>query len=349
MSVALDLGSSEFRSLRNSESQLLARRIGTSYAVLNDTPSQRALLQKSRVPFLYADRQLIVLGEQAEELSDLQNLPLIPLLTGDGVPHNDPIGRQVLAALIGTLLPSRHHEPQLMTCTSVLPGDIELDFPGGEFLSRVLKLHGYRLVPVHAGVALAISQLGTAGYTGLTFSFGAESTSCCLTHAGIPVWQETFATGARTVERDFALTTQQLMCDRAGNTYLDLRNVSRWLASGKLLLNRPQDTESMVIADGIRKLLRSIVPTIRQRLQAKPAAKFLPEGIPILAGGGMTRIPGFAHILYEVLVEANLPLQNAEIRLARPDSLGTCRGALILSLLNESGEIPESLTASIAA
>ena len=105
----------------------------------------------------------------------------------------------------------------------------------------------------------------------------------------------------------------------------------------------------MVSANGIRKLLRSIVPTIRQRLLAKPAAKFLPEGLPILAGGGMSRIPGFAHVFYEILVEANLPLQNAEIRLARPDIFGTCRGALILNLLNDTGEIPESLTEAIAA
>ena len=79
MTVALDLGSSEFRSLRNTESQLLARRIEAIYTVVSDSPQQRQQLLAANIPFLKSACQLIVPGSSARAVSELQRTPIVPI------------------------------------------------------------------------------------------------------------------------------------------------------------------------------------------------------------------------------------------------------------------------------
>jgi hypothetical protein len=50
MIVSLDLGSSEFRSLRYEGNRLIARRIPAVYCVLDDSPGHREWLQAARLP-----------------------------------------------------------------------------------------------------------------------------------------------------------------------------------------------------------------------------------------------------------------------------------------------------------
>ncbi len=339
MSVALDLGSSEFRSLRNTDSQLLARRIDAVYTVLPDSRLQRQRLEASGIVYLQSPGQLIVPGNGAHDVSQLQGTPVVPVVTAAEIPVADPVGRQVVASLIAAMLPAQPASAPLVKCFATLPGDAQQGSATHDFIERVLKLQGYQLVAIRSGLALVISQLGTAGYTGLSFAFGAESVSCCLTHAGVPVWEETFRGGARRVEEEFATIADRKVWDREGNQYLDLDGVSRWIRSGAVSVYKPMNDEARLLVVLCRNLMRSFLPKVTRALSSKKLAGYLPTGIPILAGGGMSRIPGFAHMFYDALLETALPVQNAEIRLANPDPHAIARGTLILSLLAQDSPL----------
>ena len=105
MTAALDLGSSEFRSLRRDEHRLIAQRIPAVYTVVPDHSANRKVLDQSNVPYSTAVDALVVIGEEAIEVSTLLSRPLIPILPQGQLAENDPIARQVSAWLIEMLLP----------------------------------------------------------------------------------------------------------------------------------------------------------------------------------------------------------------------------------------------------
>ncbi|MEZ5940061.1 MAG: hypothetical protein R3C18_01635 [Planctomycetaceae bacterium] len=339
MTVALDLGSSEFRSLRNTEKQLLARRIEAIYTVVPDSVQQRQQLNAADISFLASSNQLVIPGSSARAVSELQRTPIVPVIDGGGIPVDDPIGRQVLAGLITSLLPNVANNGKLTPCYATLPTETTTQSPTGDFISRVLRLQGYQLHVVQSAHALAISQLAKSGYTGLVFDFGATTVACCLTHSGLPVWDHAFPVGVRDIELEFAEETNQKLWDGDGNQYLDTSKVVKWLQSGQVTLHRPATSDQKLFVTLFHKMLRPLLKHVSRILADKEMACYLPVGIPILAGGRCTSIPGFAHMFYDALVECELPVRNAEIQLARPDAHAVARGALIMGLLDTDGDL----------
>jgi hypothetical protein len=349
MNLALDLGSTEFRSLRATENSLLARRVPAHYTVLAESPRQRQLLQHEQIPFLAAPGQLIVFGQWAAEVCEMQNSPLIPVISESIVPLEDPVGRQVCAALLSSVLPPAARGESSPVCFGVLPGDASSGSATFEFFRRILLLQGYQLIGVRQALALTISQLSKFGYSGLSFSFGADSVSVCISQRGIPLWQQTQSIGTRKLEREFAVANQKMLWDRQGNRYLDLHGIEHWLKSGRVQLHQGPSPEERLLATLVRQLFRTILPAVAEALGQQEIRKHVQPGWPILVGGGITRIAGFAQLFYESLLEARLPLERAEIRLAGHDPHAAARGALILSMLEAENPLREILHERAAA
>ncbi len=96
MTIALDLGASQFRTLRRIEGRLVARTIDALYPVLADTPAHRRLLDHAGIPFSFSEGNIVLLGEAAAETASLFRVPSRRLLPEGRVPICDPLGRQLV-------------------------------------------------------------------------------------------------------------------------------------------------------------------------------------------------------------------------------------------------------------
>src|SRR5436190_11753243 len=107
MTFGLDIGSSSVRCLYRSGRALRGRRAPACYVVLPGGADERLLLQRAMIPFSSCEGSYVVFGDNAIELSRAMKLPLIPVFPDGGLPKDDPIGRQVAATLIESLLPTQ--------------------------------------------------------------------------------------------------------------------------------------------------------------------------------------------------------------------------------------------------
>jgi len=340
MMASLDLGSSEFRSLRREEQRLIARRMPAVYTVLEDVPGNRRLLEQSQIPFSTPAGSLVVIGEPAQEVSRLLRHPLVPLLTGGVLGEQDPVSRQVCAWLINLLLPRAQSPHDL--CVMTIPcgeatGTLQ-DSWTPQFLEHVVQLQGYQTCVMQPAHALAIAELEDHEFTGICLSVGAESISFCATLHSQPVLEARPHKGTREILERFAHEHQKFIWDSNGNSFLNLAAVSRWLTDSEISLVAPQTEEEAWLASALEELLLSTCFQLKRKVAACTDS-ILRQPLPLLISGGITRLHGFRDLVAESIKLSGLPVQISEIQPATFEPYSVSRGLLIQATL-ASGDYP---------
>lgn len=183
MSVGLDLGSSQFRSLRRQGHRLVARACRAVYSVVQDNPARRTLFTERRVPFAEFGSNLILFGDAAEEWSTRLRVSTIPLVIQGRLQLDDRIIRQVLTALIEGLLPTP--EARWDECCLTLPSGLDNTSPAAmEFLSEVVRNFGYRPSFTSSSLAVALSELSQFGVSGLGVYLGESRSEFSIVRQG---------------------------------------------------------------------------------------------------------------------------------------------------------------------
>lgn len=183
MSVGLDLGSSQFRSLRRQGPRLVARACRAVYSVVLDNPARRTLFAERGVPFAEFGSNLILFGDAAEEWSTRLRVSTIPLVIQGRLQLDDRIIRQVLTALIEGLLPPP--EARLDECCLTLPGGLDNTSPAAmEYLSAAVRSFGYRPSFTSSSLAVALSELSQFGVSGLGVYLGESRSEFSIVRQG---------------------------------------------------------------------------------------------------------------------------------------------------------------------
>uniref|UniRef100_A0A7C2P1L4 Uncharacterized protein n=1 Tax=Schlesneria paludicola TaxID=360056 RepID=A0A7C2P1L4_9PLAN len=184
MSIGLDLGSTQFRSLRRQGDRLVGRACRLEYASLPDSTHHRRLLDRDQVAYADCDGALILLGDEAAEWSRVLRAPLQQLLLDGQLPANDVLSRQILSLMLDAVLPTPSFADEV--CCLTVPGELlpEDDGPQRGFFRRLVMLRGYRPRFVGQGLAVALAELGDAGFTGLGISLGASQCEFALVRSG---------------------------------------------------------------------------------------------------------------------------------------------------------------------
>lgn len=183
MSLGLDLGSSQFRSLRRQGQRLIGRACQAVYSVVQDNPARRTLFAERGVPFAEFGSNLILFGDAAEEWSTRLRVSTIPLVMQGRLQLDDRIIRQVLTALIEGMLPPP--ETRWDSCCLTLPGGLDNTSPAAmEFLADVVRSFGYRPSFTSSSLAVALSELSRAGVSGLGVYLGEMRTEFSIVRQG---------------------------------------------------------------------------------------------------------------------------------------------------------------------
>lgn len=328
MTVALDLGCSEFRALRREASRLVAKRIPAMYTMLADTPQHRRALAQAGVASAEARGSLVVIGEHALDVATLLSRPLIPLFAAGQLPAEDPVGRQVCAWLIDLLIPRGSGQPCLLALPSGTAGVGEPADRTSRFITQLVRLRGYAPIAQHHATALALAELEDREFTGACLCVGAESLSLAITHLGTPVLEARFAKGTREVLEAYAQANQKFLWDSGGNRYLDLPGIQAWLEQGDISLQSRSSGERGWLANALEELLLSAWFNWKRKLE-RCRHPLLDQPLRLVISGGVTRIPGFVELAADALTLSQVRLKIDEVRAAQFDPYAVARGLLI--------------------
>ena len=331
MTIALDLGSHQFRSLRRQSDQLLARSCRSVYSVLPASPTQQHLLTQAQIPFAVCDDQLVLMGDAAVELSRLFQVPNLPLLPRGHFRANDPLPRQITAALIEQLLPDPHYAGEI--CCMSLPEIAALgnarEHAELDFMTQVIRLKGYTPLVLGSAMAAILAHLSDRAFTGIGMVFGANFCDVALAHHGLRITGCTLPRGGDWLDREMARTAGDYAWQAQGERYLDVDAARRRKESVTESLLQPTSAEEHRLADLYRQLIRKVLRVTTQRLNIAAGIADFPQPITIACTGGSAQVAGFHQLVAESLLVAPLPLEISHVRVCAHADHDIARGCLI--------------------
>lgn len=318
MSVGLDLGTTEFRSLRDSGESLIARRCRTSYLVVRDTPGHRRLLASTQARHGTCGDDLVIFGDDASECASMLDLSVVPLLRDGRLPQGDPVARQILALMVEAILPAA--ESGTPICCLTVPGGYGLDADSQSldvrFLKQLVALRGYTPQVISSGMAMVLAELAGSSFSGLGISLGAIDCEFSVVHCGRELARCTIA--GRLGE----------FCDE----YLLSQNSSR-AAENSDLLRASWDRNCT-------RILTGILTEARESLISEGSIRLIQQPMSIACAGGITQSEGFEQLFQKAWGQAGWPVRIGQTRVAANPGFAIARGGLIKAIL-EGHATPE--------
>ena len=320
MSVGLDLGTTEFRSIRDSGGELIARHCRTSYLVVKDTPGHRRLLEHAQARHGTCGEDLVVLGDDAIECGQMLDLPVIPLLRGGRLPTADPVARQILALMVEAVLPTAA-QPGAICCVTVPGGyGLEGDTQSHDvrYLQQLTALRGYTPQLISSGQAVVLAELSNAAFSGLGISLGATNCEVAVVHCGRELARCTIAGRLGELAEEFAADSDSTSLKISDESSESRHNWDR----------------------NYLRVLTSILTEARESLVAEGSIRLIQQPTSIACAGGITQSDGFANLFQQAWNQAGWPIRVDQIRLAATARFAIARGGLIKAIL-EADTLPE--------
>lgn len=341
MNIALDIGTHEIRSLRCSDGRLIARRCRSVSCTLDDSDSHRAILAQIGVPFAICDRQLVVFGEEADKLTGLFRVPRGELFPNGEIPCDDPPVRQLVAAIVESLIGRTDSADAL--CCLTLPG--EKKNSGGDwsdssslFLKRLVELQGYTPGIISAPHALVLSELGGNGFTGIGMVFGAGTSEAALVHNGNELARCAVPYAGNWIDLRLARSNRQYVWDANGEKFLDTAVSQSWKEAFSGTIVAPRSKEERLLTDLNRGMVEFLLQQATETFVPVLERMRLPASLPTVVAGGSARVPGFDQLFLDVVTGLSIPIGIGMIHMAAEDDLSIARGGLIRAELERAEE-----------
>ncbi len=312
MSIGLDLGSTQFRSLRHQGDRLIGRTCRVETLAVPDTPAHRRLLTRDDVPFAECRGTLHIIGDAARDWSRLLSLPTRRLLVDGQLPHEDSIARQILSLMVDAVLPPAPTPDEL--CSVTIPGELlpTESSPEREFFLRLIRLRGYRPDVVGQGHAVALAEMGNAGYSGLGVSIGAAICEFSLNCSGREVARCAIPWGTDELQ-DLLPDSDTLESGPEGWTAADQSRVTDFLV--ELLLEAGT------------------------RIEQNHAFRLLTQPAAVVVAGGITGHVAFREIFQTSWKRAAWPLETRSLQLTGSSNYAIARGCLIRAVLESRSDL----------
>jgi len=342
MSVALDLGTRQLRSLRCDGNRLLARHCRAAYLVLDDLPLSRKMLERADIAYASGDGSLILMGDAAIEFSPVFGVPCLPIFPNGRIPRDDPPARQALAALVDTLLPEPGEPDE--TCCVTIPGhsasidDKPGKSKGREFVSQLVALRGYRPVVANPSLSLILATLAADSFTGIGFDFGAGRCCASLAHRGVELAHVSISAAGDWIDMELARRDGEFCWDRAGSRFCNTQPATRFKESRTTSVVTPSNERETFLAELVRELVTYVIRQAADAFAATAEASGAGSlgKIPVVIGGGTAKLPGFQTLFEQVWAECPSPLAAKEFRLATDSPDTVARGCLIRAEIEAS-------------
>lgn len=314
MSIGLDLGTTQFRSLRIVGNELIGRQCRAVYVVISNTAGHRRLLEQADAKFALCGDDLVLFGDLALEWADILNLSVVPLLPGGRVPQSDPVARQILTLMVDAVLPPAERLGD--SCCFTVPGGHDLNrmrLPYDVlFFQQLVALRGYQPKLISPGQAVVLAELSTASFSGIGISFGAGNCQIGVIHCGRELASCSFS---------------EPQADHAAE-HIE--------SAGFSAADESIPADRMIRAARDQVLMRELTETLttaRNELDKQGVIRWLVQPTHVICTGRPTAEPGFSQLLAQVWSSLEWPMKVGQLRVATDATYSIARGCLIQSRL----------------
>jgi len=280
------------------------------------------ILEKERVPHSVLGSEIIVHGNESDRFADLLNVETRRTMSKGLLNSSEPASLDMLRKIIDSLLTNSKERCKLCFTVPAAPLGAEENLTYHEAtLKRVLSDMGYHVSSINEGLAVIYSELESSNYTGIGISCGGGLCNVCVAYLSVPVLSFSVPRAGDYIDMSAASITGE-RANRVRMTKEDSFHFNGFFA----------DKLQQALSVYYDEMIQSLVHALKQAF-ANP--RNLPKQnrpLPIVISGGTALPAGFLARFEKILLEAELPIPTADIRLAADPLHTSARGALVAAL-----------------
>ena len=320
--LGLDIGTSRI---------CLAQRVGEEYqydtqlnafVTIPFSKMTENVLKKENVPHTVTGTEIVVHGNESDRFADLLNVETRRTMDKGVLNPSEPDSLSMLRKIVESLLDPTKERRRLCFTVPAAPLGAEEGLTYHEAtLRQVLSDMGYEAKSINEGLAVVYSELESTNYTGIGISCGGGLCNVSVAYLSVPVLSFSIPKAGDYIDTNTASVTGE----RA--------NSVRIAKEGSFHFNGFfADKLHQVLSVYYDEMIQSLVNGMKQ---AFTNARNLPRAnrsLPIVLSGGTALPAGFRDRFEKILLEADLPVQASEIRMAQDPLHSSARGALVAAL-----------------
>jgi hypothetical protein len=320
--VGLDVGTSRI---------CLAQRVGESFqyhtqlnafVTIPYSKITENILLKEKVPHSVAGQEIVVHGNESDRFADLLNVETRRTMDKGLLNPSEPQSLDMLRKIVESLLESAKDRQKVCFTVPAAPLGAEENLTYHEATIRqILAEKDHEVKSINEGLAVIYSELEASNYTGIGISCGGGLCNVCVAYLSVPVLSFSIPRAGDYIDANAAAMTGE-RANRVRLAKEDSFHFNGFFA----------DKLQQALSVYYDEMIQSLVQAMKQAFANSRTLPKSPRPLPIVLSGGTALPEGFRARFEKILLDADLPISTADIRMAADPLHTSAKGALIAAL-----------------
>lgn len=324
--IGMDIGTSNIVLAQNKGNSIHIVKQVNAFFTIPQSRFTKSILNKNDVTFIEFDKQYYIIGYSAENFANMFNSNTRRPMERGFLSSRENEGIILMQSIIKTVVQKPKKFGEIL-CYSV-PGDpvgsTVLSIGHQSILKMFFESLGFTPVPINEGLAVVMSELADNNFTGIGISMGGGMCNVCLSYLSVPVITYSIQKGGdyidEMVSRDVneSATKIKVIKEEA----LDLSSL-------------PTNKVEMSLHIYYMDVINSLVQSLQHVISSSDKVPKITSPIPIVLSGGTCMPKGLRERVEKALSAIRMPVDVAEVRMAKDPLNATSKGALVMAMSEE--------------
>jgi hypothetical protein len=322
--VGLDVGTSKVVAARRkgqkeieTASQLNAF-IPVPYSRFTET-----IIGQNDISYYRDGDELIIFGSATEKFANMFNAECRRPMSDGLLNPREKAAMPVLETILQRMVPKARSSGEILAFSVPAAGEgkaAELTYHEAT-LRRFFEAMGYRAVAINEGLAVIFSELEDQNFTGIGISCGGGMCNVALAFLSIPSIMFSIPKGGDYIDISVGAVVNE-----------HATRVKVLKEEGFDLSKSPKDKFEKALHIYYEDVVETLVETLRRSISQAEKLPRTERPLPIVLSGGTAKPRGFKDLFEKALRSRSMPIEIAEVRMAKDPLTATARGALIAAM-----------------
>ena len=318
--VGLDIGTTHIIVAQNKPREIYSIRELNAFFTLPKMKFAKQILKEKEIKYYERQEQYYIIGYSAQNFANMFNLNTRRPMEEGVLSSNEDEGIKVIEAIVNTLIQKPKTFGEMLCFT--IPGD-PIDGQGAlvyheAMIKRSLGSIGYSPISINEGMAVVLSELSDADFTGIGISMGGGMCNVCLSYLSFPVITYSIKMAGDYIDK--------MVGKAVGEPATKIKTIKEEELD---LSCAPKDRVITALHIFYDELMFKLLESLQRVLSSTEKIPKIKTAIPIVLSGGTAMPKGCKEKFEEMFKNVNLPVEISGVRLAEDPLNTTAKGALI--------------------
>lgn len=325
--IGLDIGTANIVVFTGGDPDTVTQMEANAFFTVPSMPNTRKILESKAVRFFEKDDHLHILGNAAEEFSNILGGATRRPMENGLVNLREDDGIHVIQAILDPMIPEPAHKGHPLWFS--VPGD-PLDRQGAVIFNEsifktYLKNRGYVPRPINEAMAVVVAELTDQHATGIGISMGGGMCNICFSYLSIPAVTYSIQKGGDFID--------QTVGRSMGESATKIKSIKEQELN---LGVAPRNNIEHGLHAAYDDLFTTLAASLAKVLSGSDNVPRLKQAVPIVLSGGTVLPPGSRERFEASLNEINIPIRISKVVQARDPLFATAQGAYMMAAADEN-------------